>query len=423
MTKRAAVVAVLAGLAIASPAHATNGMRMIGFGPSQVGMGGVSAALPLDAASIISNPAGITELERRVDFGASYFKPNVKYEASEVSQVPRPGLAVQSNGTIFDSNRGASPVPAFGLIIPADERLTFGIGAYGIAGMGVDYADNLFGGVTYSSYSQMRFAPGAAYKVSDMLSLGVTVNVMYATMGYDAAEGLSQVSHQAASAFGVGATFGVRVVPMPWLAFGAAYETKSWFQDFTFNVPRHDATDPTTGQTFSVPAGVDSIKFDQPSTFTVGTAVSPFRRLTLGADVQFIRWSETNGQNQPAYTSDITKTGAMPFDLNWKNQWVFKFGAQYRVVPQVALRAGYNYGRSPLDASRAFENIAFPAIAEHHITAGIGWDVTPRFGINVAGMYVPEAKLSGSNPQQQMIASYRTSMSQYAIDGAVSYHF
>ena len=86
----------------------------------------------------------------------------------------------------------------------------------------------------------------------------------------------------------------------------------------------------------------------------------------------------------------------------------------------IALRAGYNYGKMPLDPSRAFENIAFPAVAEHHITAGVGLDVTDRFTINLAGMYVPEAKLSGSNPQQ-LIASYQSTMSQFALDMAIGY--
>ena len=427
MTNRVALLVTLVALAVAAPARATNGMRMIGFGPSQVAMGGVSAALPLDAASIISNPAGITELGRRVDFGASYFKPTVKYRATEVplspTQGPPPGTAVLHDGVQFTSARGASPIPAFGLILPATDNLAFGIGAYGVAGMGVDYPQNLFGGVTYSAYSQMRFAPGAAYKIGDLLSLGVTVNVMYATMGYDAAEGFLQVSHQAASAFGVGATFGARVTPLKWLAFGAAYETKSWFQDFKFNVPAHSALDPATFQTFSVPAGVDSIKFDQPSSATAGVAVTLLDNLTLASDVQWIHWSESNGQNQPTYTSDITKTGAMPFDLSWSDQWVFKFGAQYRVLPELALRVGYNYGKSPLNPNRAFENIAFPAITAHHVTAGIGWDVTKRFSINLAGMYVPRATLTGSNPQQQLIASYQATMTQYAIDGAVAYRF
>jgi len=393
-------------------------------------MGGASAALPLDAASVITNPAGMTELRGRVDFGASYFKPTVSYHAQEIPGLPQPGMAVASTQT-FDSQRGASPVPALGLVLPIDEKLSFGIGAYGIAGMGVDYAQNLYGGVTYSSYSQMRFAPGVAYRLNDMFSLGATVNVMYAEMGYDAAEGLLQVPHQAASAFGMGATIGVQVRAMKGLTFGAAYETKSWFQDFKFNVPAHQPLNPQTGmpmvdqsgQPVILPASVDSITFNQPSSATVGVAVHVAEPFTIAADVQYIRWTESNGQNQPLYTSDVTKTGAMPWDLNWTDQWVFKIGAQYKATRSLALRAGYNYGKMPLDASRAFENIAFPAIAEHHITGGLGYDVTDHFGLNFAVMVVPEAKLSGSNPQQQYIASYETKMSQVAFDVAMAYRF
>ena len=401
---------------------------MIGFGAPQVSMGGTSAALSLDAASVITNPAGIVGVGKRVDFGASYFNPSVSYQAQEIPGLPQAGMAVGSTHK-FDSQRGASPVPALGLVLPIDEQLSFGIGAYGIAGMGVDFAQNLYGGVTYSSYSQMRFAPGVAYKVNDALSFGVTANVMYATMGYDAAEGMLQVSHQAASAFGIGATAGAQLKAMKGLTFGAAYETKSWFQDFKFSIPAHQPLDPTTGrpavdaggQPFILPASVDKVTFDQPSTATLGVAFAMLEPLTLAADVQWIRWSESNGQNLPAYNSDVTQTGAMPWNLNWDDQWVFKVGAQYRASKMLALRVGYNYGKMPLDPTRAFENIAFPAVAEHHITGGLGLDVTDRFSINLAGMYVPETKLSGSNAQQQFIRSYETSMSQFALDMAIGY--
>jgi long-chain fatty acid transport protein len=213
------------------------------------------------------------------------------------------------------------------------------------------------------------------------------------------------------------------------LTVGAAYESKSWFQDFRFNVPSHQPLDPTTfrpavdanGNPVILPASVDSVKFNQPSSAVAGLAFAPFESLLLAADVQWIRWSESNGQNLPEYTSDVRQTGAMPWNLNWSDQWVFKVGAQYRATRRLALRAGYDYGKMPLDATRAFENIAFPAVAEHHVTAGLGWDVTDRFTVNLAGMYVPEAKVSGSNPAQQFIAGYQASMSQVAVDMAIGY--
>ena len=95
-------------------------------------------------------------------------------------------------------------------------------------------------------------------------------------------------------------------------------------------------------------------------------------------------------------------------------------------IPRLSVRAGYTYGKNPLNPSRAFENIAFPAIAEHHITAGAGYDLLARLSINIAGMVSPKATLSGSNaayPAQggAAIASYTTQLTQWAIDLGVSW--
>ena len=121
----------------------------------------------------------------------------------------------------------------------------------------------------------------------------------------------------------------------------------------------------------------------------------------------------------------------MPWDMDWDNQFVYKLGVQYTLNPTIALRAGYNYGKMPLNANRAFENIAFPAIAEHHFTAGIGINLTKQFTLNLGGMYAPTATLTGSNagspfpptPSGQGIANYETKMSQYSLDMGLSYVF
>ncbi len=384
---------IIVAMFIAANAHATNGMRMIGFGPVQNSMGGVSVGVPLDAASILTNPAGMSFLSGRIDFGASYFKPSVEYKATG-----------GADGTTIDSDRGGSPVPAFGLIIPLGEKFRFGIGAYGVAGMGVDYPANLYGSVTYTSYSQMRFAPGLSYKINDMISVGAVVNIMYATMEFNTASGFGQQPHMGASSFGYGATVGVLVKPVDFLQIGLAYETKSYFQDFTFNTAN----------------GVEKLEFNQPQTATIGLGIKPIKDLVIGFDVQWVRWSETNGQNLPEYK---TKAGTtMSWDMDWSNQFVYKVGVQYTVIPMIALRAGYNYGKMPLNSDRAFENIAFPAVSEHHITAGIGINFTKQFTLNIGGMYSPPAKLTGSNPAQG-ISSYETQMSQYSIDMGLTYTF
>ena len=81
MMRLAAALAV----AVATPAHATNGMRMIGFGPVQNSMGGVGVGATLDACSLLSNPAGIADLGQRLDAGGAFFKPTVKYSATGIA--------------------------------------------------------------------------------------------------------------------------------------------------------------------------------------------------------------------------------------------------------------------------------------------------------------------------------------------------
>jgi long-chain fatty acid transport protein len=233
---------------------------------------------------------------------------------------------------------------------------------------------------------------------------------MYATMEFNAASGFGQQPHMGASSFGYGATFGVLIKPIDMIQIGLAYETKSYFQDFSFNTS----------------AGVDNIEFNQPQVATIGIGIKPIKDLLIGFDVEWINWSNTNGQNLPKYTAN--NSGAMPWNMDWSDQIVYKLGVQYTVNPMIVLRAGYNYGKMPLESTRAFENIAFPAVSEHHITAGIGINLTKQFTLNIGGMYSPAAKLTGANAAYppaggQAISSYETEMSQYSVDMGIAYTF
>jgi long-chain fatty acid transport protein len=389
-------------------------------------MGGVGVGATLDGASLLSNPAGIADLGHRLDVTFSWFNPTVSYTATGTPMgAPMPPSLVAKDGGSIDSDRGGSPLPAIGWVRPLSESLAVGVGVFGVAGMGVDYTPNLYLSPTLTSYLQGRLTPGAAYKFANGLAVGVTANVMMAQMKYDVANAFAQFEHDTATSFGIGATVGVKYSPIQMVTLGAAYETRSYFQDFEFDVPAHNTP------AGPLPGGTDKLDFDQPMSATVGVSVKPIEMLLLAADVQWINWSDTMGEGKPKYTNDTNATtGSMPFDMRWDDQWVLKFGAQVTPMKGLDLRAGYNYGKMPLDPSRAFENMAFPAVVEHHITAGAGYQVTERLALNVAGMYAPESKLSGANAgfpppmgTGQAIQSYSTEMSQFQIDVGASYRF
>ncbi len=421
--KRTALL--LAALTAIAPgvARATNGMRMIGFSPVQDAMGGVGVGATLDAASLLTNPAGMADLGRRLELGGAYFKPSVSYSATG----SMPGMFVANDGATVDSDRGASPIPVVAYVQPLTERLTTGVGVFGVAGMGVDYSANLYHGATLTSYMQGRFTPAAAYRLNDRLTFGVTANLMVAQMKYDVASGAGQAAHDTATSVGGGATLGVKFTPVKRVTLGAAYETRSWFQDFSFTVPeRPNPMAPGT----TIPGGTDELAFDQPQSATVGVAVTPVDALLLAVDVQWIDWSSTMGDGLPQYSTDPSATGAMPFDMGWSDQWVVKVGGQVTPTAKLALRAGYNYGKMPLDPDRAFENLAFPAVSEHHLTAGFGYAFGQKLNVNVAAVYSLSAKIEGANAAPpppmgdgQGLAAYSTEMSQLAVDLGLCYRF
>jgi long-chain fatty acid transport protein len=353
----------------------------------------------------------MSEVGSRVDVAGTYFKPTVKYTATG-----------GASGTEQESDRAASFIPTLGVIYGIGDRLSVGLGVVGVSGMGVDYPADLYGSTTMTSYMNLRVAPAASYKINDQFAVGVAANLMYATMEYAVAGAPTSVNmepRKSTGAIGYGATIGLTYKPMKELTVGLAYETKSFFSDFEWNIPSHTINTP--GGPVTVPGGKEKLAFDQPQMITLGASYQVMDALLVAADVEWINWSSTNGKDMPEFTSDPNMTGAMKWNMNWSDQVVVKVGAQYAATKELKIRAGYNYGKMPLDADRGFENIAFPAVAEHHVSLGAGYDIG-KLTVNVAGVYSPEATLKGQSPLQNL-PTYETKMSQVAIDLGVGYKF
>jgi hypothetical protein len=73
------------------------------------------------------------------------------------------------------------------------------------------------------------------------------------------------------------------------------------------------------------------------------------------------------------------------------------------------LRVEYNYVKILNNSNSSFENIAFPAVPEHHTTADIRFDFNKKFTLNIGGLYLPTAKPTISN-LTQVITSYKTEL-------------
>ncbi len=110
--------------------------------------------------------------------------------------------------------------------------------------------------------------------------------------------------------------------------------------------------------------------------------------LVVESDVRWLNWSNANGYE----------------DLDFENQWVFALGLQYKPISKLVLRAGYNYGNSPLDDHNGFigtglsniqghrlptyyyetyRTIGFAAIPKYQATFGVGYEFSPHLAVNI----------------------------------------
>ncbi|MFH1985845.1 MAG: outer membrane protein transport protein [Pseudomonadota bacterium] len=379
------VMVMTLALAVTTPAWATNGTNLIGIGPTSRAMGGVGVAAPQDAVSaIFANPAGMCFGSycpgSEAEFGGTFFAPTVK------STVKTPFGAASE-----DSQMKPFVVPAVGIAAPVNPKLRFGIGAYGVSGMGVDYKGKspaVYGNL-YTKLEIMKFAPNLAYQVSDNFSVGASLSVDYQNL--DLGEG-------SAHDYAYGAQLGL-IYKIGIFSLGASYTTP---QGVTHkNVSSFGSGTPANNVVYPTKRYFD-LELQSPPIYAGGVAFQPNDKLLVEFDIKYLPWADASGYK----------------DFDWDNQWVYALGAQYRVTPAVALRAGYNYSKNPVKEHNGFNAggatnlqgtsvpnfmyeqfriIGFPAVVEQHATLGLGWNVTESFIIDLSLMHAFKQSISESD--------------------------
>lgn len=419
---------------ISNPLFATNGDNLIGIGPVSKSMGGVGIACPQDAiSSIFSNPAAMSfspyNPGSQFDFAGTVFIPTVQGSIEQMGQV-----------TKAESDKKAYAIPAIGFSIPVgdkENRWRLGLAAYGVTGLGVDYRgtklDNakgfdFSGGAgtgpfaplmagEYTSLQIMKFALAAAYKLNPQISFGVSTHLNYSSLDL---RGGSSFNY----AFGVQP--GIVFLPIDDLCFGLTYSSPQ-------NVTHASVTD------FNGDGKLDDLDLESPQQLGFGAAYQVKElNLLIEANAKWINWSGAKGYKE----------------FDWDDQWVFNFGAQYQPVSGLSIRAGYNYGKSPVkvhnnwDGSfnpgtgapnsvsdvqgakvptyyyETFRIIGFPAIVEQHLTLGVGYQFSETLGINVGYVHAFENTITekGTNPFG-MPATLKSTLSEDSYSFAMSYKF
>ncbi len=338
------VSAVAAAVAGSSVVYATNGDQMLGVTATQWGMAGAVVAAPQDSGTIITNPAGLSLLEIedvRFDMGFGFLNP------------PR-----KANGT--DSDSELYLIPSGAVAFKIDDKLTLGMGMAGLSGMGVDFADIAPaspGSQSVVTTKQFyRIAPGFSYQVNDKVALGAALNIDYQSLAIDN----SQMHLPQNQVYGFGFTVGLIYKLSNTMQLGASYVSKQSMSAFEWN---------TT-------AGHYSMTLDAPETLSLGLAYQPGNGLLIEADVKYIGFSDVLDK-----VDFDTPAGKTVMNFGWDDQVVFALGVQKKISDKTTLRAGFNYGASPIGEEDVDNNIGSLAITETHLSVG----ATRKLGKRVEG--------------------------------------
>ncbi|MDD5405292.1 MAG: outer membrane protein transport protein [Sulfuricella sp.] len=366
---------------LAQGAHATNGDQMLGVTATQWGMGGAIVAAPQDAASIMYNPAGIAELaikDVRFDMGIGVLNP------------PR-----KANGQ--DSDSDYYLMPAGAVAFNVNDKLFLSMNMGGISGSGVDFSDinTVAPGAqaVVTTKQSYKIAPGFAYKVSNQLSVGAALQIGYQSLAiHNNSFTLPQTQ-----VYGYGMNAGLIYKINNAVQVGASWTSKTSMDEFKWN---------TT-------AGTYRMTMDMPQIFALGVAFKPMPGLLIEADVKHIGFSDV--LDRVAFQ---TPGGPSSMNFGWSDQTVYAIGVQKEINDKTTVRAGFNYGKSPIGQEDVNNNIGSLAITEKHLSLGVTRKFNDKVSASLAYTHAFHNEITSN------VAPYnKIELEQNIVNVQLSYQF
>jgi len=364
---RSVLIFALAALP-AALSDATEGTYLHGHGPIQRSRTGAGVASPRDASWMILNPAGLVELERRVDIG-------LDIALSDVTLDPGGLIGNPFTGEMTDSQYFF--IPSLGMVWPT-ERGVAGVGLYVPSGIGDDFphSRNILSQLFHGNadrrleFQQFRLVWAYGRKFDNGWALGFGVNVSVSRARSDSLTlDLTPTDGDNEWDYALGAGFNLGVYKK-WdrFAFGASYQSRQWSERF------HDYED------------LLRYPLDLPHIIQVGVAYDVTPKLELVLDYKFIHWTSSK------------LAGKLPTEggFGWQDQHIVKFGLEWRINNAWTFRAGYSHGNSPLVEEHVFINgLPSTSVIERHLGFGVSYAFGEHSEVHLTFVRAFDRELTG----------------------------
>ncbi len=396
-TKRTLVF--LVSLILVSSMALANGLNLNGIGARAAAMGGAFVGLADDYTAVYWNPAGLAFLNQKTfGLGGDAILPFAKYNMFDM-------FDMKSKSKVY-------PAGIAGYFHPINEQLVVGVGAYTPSGLGaawsstgyeqvamaVGYPDAVILNDPVESYRWESFlgavtiAPTVAFRISDMVSIGASLNINYGIFNLWQWGGLAEYADPyyfnlgqqtlKLKGWGFGATFGLLVKPSEKFSFGATFRTPSKIKLSGTTTIEHldDLAAPTSSDT--------DLEVTYPMWIAGGIAFKPIPELTFTFDAQYTNWKKLD-ELTPTFQDPVWNllpgfAEEATFDLRWEDKIQWRGGVEY-VFGNFAVRGGYYYDPTPTPGSTL--TILIPGFDFNNITFGFGYH-KDGFGLDLAFEYL-----------------------------------
>lgn len=331
--------------------------------------------------------AGIQKSEGYLGLNAILVQSTVTDTGSTITRpVPPTGLTTAVGG----EGRAAKPinngvVPNAGVAFKITDKLALGVSIAAPYNFTTEYSK-----ASWTRYdalkSQLRTVNVdgvVAYKVNDLIDLGVGVTALYAdaelTNALPNISPLQADGQQALKGDGwaYGYTVGAQLHPSSALTIGASYRSKiDQKLDGTVTVSGLLAPIPAANN-FSVPG---QAKITLPWIANVGARWAVNDKLTLNGSVSRVGWSEFDAI-RVSFTG-----GASTSAQDYKDVTTYAVGVDYQATPRLTLRTGVQYDPTPTpDVGRTAR---VPDGDRMMYAAGATWAVSDNLQLDVAASYI-----------------------------------
>jgi len=338
-------------------------------GAKATAMGTAFVAVADDPSAIAYNPAGLTQLTGTNIYGGPTFViPSTTYTSPS-------GQSEDTDFQIFFPPQ---------LFVTSDldtKDIRFGVGIYSPFGIGGRKWDE--NGLTrYSSVENMiatiSINPTIAYQILPSLSIGAGVDFMISKMksekridqsAFGAGDG--KVTMEGLGT-GWGYNFGILFIPDKRWSLGLSYRSRIKVTHKGDIELTHIA--PPLQPLF----GGSRFKTDMetPATFpemmSVGIAFRPDEKLTISAEFEYGGWS-TFEDAEIKLENQVPEAGFADSStpLNWKDAWIAKIGADYKLNDKLAVRGGYAFVKTQVPEHTL--EASSPESDNHNISVGLGY--------------------------------------------------